>query len=388
MTPGAYLDRARALIPGIRARAAYAEQLRRLPEETFKEFQEAGLFRALQPRRFGGYELDPGTFYQAVMDIGTVCGSSAWILGVVGVHNWQVALFPPQAQEEVWGEDSSIQLSTSLSPTGHAERATGGFCLRGRWSFSSGCDFCQWVLLAGAVPLTDGAPPEPLIFLLPRQDYRIDDNWEVIGLCASGSKDIVVENAFVPAHRVFSLREAFEIRSPGLALHDAPLYRLPYSVVFSYAVSTPAAGIALGAIEAFKEQTRERVSARDQVRVAEDPAIHLHLAAAISEVEAVQARVAHNFTAMMTLVNSGKKIPLEQRARYRWDAANVASASVRAVDRLFEASGGRAIFRSNPIQRAWRDVHAVRAHAANNVEKIASILGRSELGLAPEGFRF
>ena len=149
MTPEEYLNRARALIPAIRERAPHMEQLRRLPDETFKEFQEAGLFRALQPKRYGGYELDPGVFFQAGVEIGTVCGSSAWCLTVVGVHNWQLGLFPPQAQEDVWHEDASLQISSSLAPTGTVERVDGGFLLRGRWSFSSGCDFCQWAVLGG-----------------------------------------------------------------------------------------------------------------------------------------------------------------------------------------------------------------------------------------------
>ena len=106
MTPEAYLERVRALLPVLRERTAQAEGLRRLPDETFADFQEAGLFRALQPKRYGGYELDPGTFYQAVMEVGTVCGSSAWILGVIGVHNWHLAILPPQAQEDVWGADN------------------------------------------------------------------------------------------------------------------------------------------------------------------------------------------------------------------------------------------------------------------------------------------
>src|SRR5262245_57804703 len=109
MTPDAYLERVRALLPTLRKRAPYAEQLRRLPDETLEDFLDAGLFRCLQPRRYGGYQLDPGTFYQAVMDVGTACGSSAWILGVVGIHNWQLALFPPRAQDEVWGEDPNGQ---------------------------------------------------------------------------------------------------------------------------------------------------------------------------------------------------------------------------------------------------------------------------------------
>jgi len=129
MTPEEYLQRVRALIPAIRERALPAERLRRLPEETFAEFQEAGLFRCLQPKRYGGFELDPGTLYQAVMEIGAVCGSTAWILGVIGIHNWHLALFASQAQDDVWGKDTGIQVSTSLAPTGTVTRVDGGFRL-------------------------------------------------------------------------------------------------------------------------------------------------------------------------------------------------------------------------------------------------------------------
>ncbi len=215
MTPEEYLGRARALLPALRERTAHAEQLRRLPDETFADFQEAGLFRALQPKRYSGYELDPGVFYQAVMEVGAVCGSSAWILGVIGVHNWHLAIFPPQAQEDVWGEDTSVQLSTSLAPTGTVQRVDGGFRLSGRWSFSSGCDFCQWAVLGGIVPAVEqGELPDARVFLVPRRDYLIDDNWHVMGLCATGSKDIVVDDAFVPEYRTHSYQDAFHLKSP------------------------------------------------------------------------------------------------------------------------------------------------------------------------------
>ncbi len=389
MTPEAYLDRARALLPALHERALRAEQLRRLPDETFKDFQEAGLFRGLQPKRYGGYELDPGTFFQAIMDVGTVCGSSAWILGVVGIHNWHLALFHPQAQEDVWGEDTSTQLSTSLAPTGSVEPIEGGFRLRGRWSFSSGCDFCQWAALGGVVPsVNEGEPPDPRVFLVPRRDYMIDDNWHVMGLCSTGSKDLVVEDAFVPEYRTHSYRDMFYLRNPGTTVNDAPLYRIPFGTIFPYALVAPAIGTALGALQAFREQTKRRVSPRDQSRTAEDPFIQLRLAEASAEVDAARDRLLTNFAEMMRLVNARNEIPLEQRARYRWDAGKATDWSVRAVDRLFEASGGRAIFLNNPIQRAWRDVHAMRAHAGNNPEMAAAVFGRSEFGLPPRDLRF
>jgi len=389
MTPEEYIGRVRALLPVLRERAADAERLRRLPDETFADFQEAGLFRALQPKRYGGYELDPDIFYQAVMEVGTVCGSSAWILGVIGVHNWHLAIFPPQAQEDVWGEDDSIQLSTSLAPTGTVERVDGGYRLSGRWSFSSGCDFCRWAVLGGVVPpVGKGQPPDARVFLLPRRDYVIDDNWHVMGLCATGSKDLVVDDAFVPEYRTHSYLDAFHLRHPGNAINGAPLYRLPFGLIFPYGITAPAIGAALGALEAFREQSLKRINLRDGSRVAEDPFTQYRLAEAAAGVGAARDRMLGNFAEMMRLARAGEEIPLPFRARCRWDAGKAIELSVEAIDRLFEASGGRGIFLNNPIQRAWRDVHVMRAHAGNNPERAAFVFGRSEFGLPPTDIRF
>jgi 3-hydroxy-9,10-secoandrosta-1,3,5(10)-triene-9,17-dione monooxygenase len=389
VTPETYLERVRALLPVLRERAASAEKSRRLPDETFADFQEAGLFRALQPKRYEGYELDPDVFYQAVMEVGEVCGSSAWILGVIGVHNWHLAIFPPQAQEDVWSKDTSVQISTSLAPTGTVEPVAEGYRLSGRWSFSSGCDFCHWVALGGIVPpIEKGQPPDARVFLLPRPDYRIDDNWHVMGLCATGSKDIVVEGAFVPEYRTHSYLDAFHLKHPGAAINGAPLYRLPFGLVFANGITAPAIGAALGALDAFRDQSAKRLNVRDQSRVVEDPFMQYRLAEAAAEISAARERLLGNFTEMMRRARAGEEIPLAARARYKWDAGKAIDWSVNAVDRLFEASGGRGIFLNNPIQRAWRDVHAMRAHAGNNPERAAFVYARSEFGLPPTDIRF
>jgi 3-hydroxy-9,10-secoandrosta-1,3,5(10)-triene-9,17-dione monooxygenase len=389
MRPEEYLDRVRALLPAVRERVARAEQLRRLPEETFAEFQEAGLFRCIQPRRWEGFELDPATFFQAIVEVSAVCASTGWVLGVVGVHNWHLALFPPQAQQDVWGEDTSIQMSTSLAPTGRIERVAGGFRLSGRWSFSSGCDYCQWAALGGvAPPAEEGEPPDARVFLLPRQDYTIDDNWHVVGLCATGSKDIVVEDAFVPEYRTHSYLDAFHLRNPGAALNDGPLYRLPFGAMFPNSIASPAIGVAMGALAAFREQSQARLNLRDGSRLAEDPFMQMRLAESAAEIDGAYSRILGNFTEMYGLACAGKEIPLARRARYRWDFSKAVDWSLRAVSRLMEASGGRGIFLNNPIQRAWRDVHAIRAHAGNNPDRAAAVFGRSEFGLPPTDIRF
>src|SRR5258706_7231303 len=147
-----FVGRAKELAPILAKRGAEADTLRRLPDETIREFREAGFFRMLQPSRWGGHEVDPRTFFDTQMAIASGCPSSAWVLGVVAVHAWQLALFSEKAQEDVWGKDNSTLISSSYAPTGKITRVEGGYKVSGRWSFSSGSDHCQWVFLGGFVP--------------------------------------------------------------------------------------------------------------------------------------------------------------------------------------------------------------------------------------------
>jgi 3-hydroxy-9,10-secoandrosta-1,3,5(10)-triene-9,17-dione monooxygenase len=389
MSPDEFLGRVHDLLPAIGKRAQRTEQLRRLPDETFADFQETKVLRALQPKRHGGFELDPGVFYEGVMKVAAVCGSTGWVFAVLGAHNWHLALFSPQAQEDVWGEDDSRQLSTSLAPTGKVERAPGGFRISGRWSFSSGCDFCHWVVLGGVAPPTEeGAPPDLRTFLLPRSDYEIDDTWHVMGLSATASKDIVVQSAFVPDYRTHSYLDAFHLRNPGIAVNDAPLYRLPFGLVFAYTLAAAAIGASIGALASFREQQQQRINVHDQSRAADDPFVHWRLAEPAAEIDTARDRLLANFAEMMRLARAGNEVPLRFRARCRWDAGKATDWAARALDRLMMASGGSGIFLNNPIQRAWRDVHAMQAHAANNVERAAAVFGRSEFGLPPQDIRF
>jgi 3-hydroxy-9,10-secoandrosta-1,3,5(10)-triene-9,17-dione monooxygenase len=373
--------RAVALKETLASRATQADTLRRVPDETIADFREAGFFRMLQPSRWGGLEVDPGTFFDVQMAVASACPSSAWVLGVVAVHSWQLALFPLEAQEEVWGKDTGALISSSYAPTGKIARAEGGYRISGRWSFSSGCDHCQWVFLGGLVPPeAEGKPPEMRTFLLPRSDYRIDDNWHVAGLKGTGSKDVVVENAFVPEHRTHRLIDGFKRQSPGNAANPSPLYKLPFGQIFVRSVSSSAIGAAEGALAAFLGVAAKRVAAGDGAKVSEDPATQAVAARAAMLVDEARVVLHRNMDEMMAAVRAGQDITVDRRVRFRHDSAMAVVKSVEAVDLLFTASGGRAIFLDSPLLRYFLDVHAARAHYANNPEKPARNFGGVQLG--------
>jgi len=373
-----YIRTVREGVKAIRDRAPECESLRRLPDETFENYQRAGLMRALQPRRWGGFELGPLAFFDAVVEVAAACPSSAWFLSVVGIHNWQLGLFPEQAQRDVWGRDTSVLISSSYAPTGKVERVDGGFRLSGRWSFSSGCDHCQWVFLGGIAP-GNSPIPDMRTFLLPRSDYRIIDNWYVAGLAGTGSKDIAVDGAFVPEHRTHRFVDAYMFENPGQAVNTGPLYRLPFGCLFAFAIAVPAIGAARGALDAYRTYMQAKVAAYDGSKVADDPFAQRRLSEAAVEIAAAEAELRDTWATMYAQAEAGERIPVSARARARWSAANIVLRGVRAVDLLFEASGGRGLFLDNPMQRYFRDVHAMRAHALNNPDKASQVFGYSEL---------
>jgi 3-hydroxy-9,10-secoandrosta-1,3,5(10)-triene-9,17-dione monooxygenase len=371
----------RELLPTLRDRAQETEDRRVLPAETVKALAEAGVFRLLQPVRFGGYEADPLTFLTAVRLISSACGSTGWVASVIGVHNWQLALFPDAAQQDVWSADPTTRMSSSYAPTGRVTAVEGGYRVQGRWSFSSGCDHASWVLLGGIVA-ESGTPGDFRTFLLPADDYTIVDVWNTVGLRGTGSNDIVVEDAFVPAHRSLSFTDTARCACPGQAVNPGPLYRIPYGSLFPYAITTPIIGMATGAYEAHVAYTRERVrAAYAGVKAAEDPFAQVRVATAASDLDAAWLAVENNMRALMTYTRAEQKIPMAVRLRVRRDQVRGTAQAIAAVDRLFGNSGGRALAVGTPIQRFWRDAHAGRVHAVNDPERALVMFGSGEFGL-------
>ncbi|MGI5164098.1 3-hydroxy-9,10-secoandrosta-1,3,5(10)-triene-9,17-dione monooxygenase oxygenase subunit [Spirillospora sp. CA-253888] len=376
------VEAVRDLVPVIRERADEAEQARRVPDATIRELTETGLFRMLQPARYGGLEADPVAFYTAVREIGAACGSTAWVASVLGVHPWQMGLFPVRAQDEVWGETPDARISSSYAPTGKVTKVDGGYRVSGRWNFSSGCDHADWAFLGGLVPGADGQIVDAGTFLLPRADYRIDDVWDTVGLRGTGSNDIVVEDAFVPEHRMLSWARTSVCDCPGHEVNTAPLYRLPFASVFTTTISTPIVGMAQGAMDAYVKAARERIRASyGGQKVAEDPHAQVRIATAASDIDAAWLLMERNIAELMACAKAGAEFPLKLRLRTRRDQVLATQRAIRAVDLLFENAGGRALKKGNAVQRLWRDAHSGRVHAANDPERALELYGKGALGL-------
>ena len=382
-----FVARARGLGDALRERIPQAEAKRMVPEASIQDLKDAGLFRLFQPARWGGAEAHPSTFFDVQMEIGAACASTAWVFGVVAVHSWQLALFPLEAQEEVWADDADVLISSSYAPTGKVEIVDGGYRISGRWSFSSGCDHCDWAFLGGFVPpREEGGRPDMRTFLLPKKDYSIEDTWHVIGLKGTGSKDVVVDNVFVPEHRTHRLMDGFKCKSPGNEFNQAPLYRLPFGQVFVRSVSTTAIGNAQGALDFYKEVTKVKVGAADGSRPAKEPTAQLNCARAASTLRELRMVLHQNMDEMMAMSEAKVPMPIERRVAWRYDSSNAVHRSMEVVDGMFTACGGRALFLNSPMHRFFLDAHAARAHYANNPLKPGLNFGRVELGLPTQDY--
>ena len=377
------IERAKELVPTLRERAAKAEELRRLPDETVRDFHDTGLFRMLQPARFGGAEMDYGILIDIDAQIGRACGSSAWVLANLASHHWMLAMWPEQAQHEVWGQSPDALIASGfIFPAGRATAADGGYWLTGRWPFASGIDHSEWVMLGALVHSErEDVEPEYRMFLAPKSDLEVIDTWYAAGLRGTGSNDVAAQDVFVPEHRTLAVADSLGGGAPGSVLNPAPVYRLPILALFSFVVGSAALGIAYGALETFVEVTRSRVASYSRAKVAGYASVQLKVAEAAALVDAAELLMHRGCAEVMRISEAGGVPTIEQKVRYRRDGAFATSLCTRAVDLLFAASGGGGVYDRNPIQRAFRDVHAASAHIALSWDVAGTLYGRVALGL-------
>jgi 3-hydroxy-9,10-secoandrosta-1,3,5(10)-triene-9,17-dione monooxygenase len=374
------IARARAMIPALAARAPRDGRERRIARETMAEMQAAGLFRVLQPRRWGGYELDIHSYFEIQMALAEGDMSVAWVYGVVGIHPWLIALLDDRAARDIWGRDDSTLTCSSLMPVGVATPADGGYRLSGRWKYCSGCDHCDWAFLGGAPP-DGGTAEERRIYLVPRSDYEIVDTWHVSGLKSTGSHDVVIKDAFVPAYRTLTFVDNFRGVAPGLAVNAAPLYRLPFGQVFFRGVSTGAIGALQGMLNAYIDYGKARIVRLSGRPASEDALIQLTCAEITCAIDEMKTVLHRNFRNLEAFAARGEMPPLKLRMEYKFHNAWVAERCSLLAARLFKATGSMGIFDDQPYGRILADINAGRTHISNQFEANGKSFGATLFGI-------
>jgi 3-hydroxy-9,10-secoandrosta-1,3,5(10)-triene-9,17-dione monooxygenase len=359
-----FIERARALVPRLRERAQQAEELRRLPDETHRDFVDADLYRLYQPRRYGGFEMDYQLQVDVAAEIGRGCGSSAWVQSILGSHSWVHGMFEEEAQDEVWAKDPDA-LIASASPTRESTttRTGDGFTVEGVWTFSSGVDHCQWTHLNLFVP-ESGKPVHHYFAAVPAANYEIIDDWHASGMRGTGSKSIRLRRTHIPAHRVLDTHAAVGGITPGSRLHPGPLYRMPLYSLFAHGIVGPAVGMALGAFDVIVDPLKRARTSQTGQAVGENQSVRIRLAEATAEIDAARAILKRASDDATALAERDVIPTVEQRVRFRRDGAYAANLCLRAVERLYPLAGATGLAADSPFQRAFRDIHACCAHVA------------------------
>ena len=365
--------RARAMIPMLREGADAVEKARRVPDSTVTAYKEAGFFKILQPKRWGGWEMDPRVFSKVLMELGRGCPSSAWVMMILGLHQWEFGLFSPRAGDDVWAKDNTVLVASSYPPVGKYEKVDGGWKVSGRWPTSSGTDHADWAIIGGWETNAQGGRTDRLNMLVPRSDYTIDDDWHVFGLCGTGSKSLVIKEAFVPDHRVHSMVS----HQPS---DPAPCYKPHFTLMFFGGVASAINGMAQGAVDIFTEQMSVRRNTISGAVTSASPYVKDRLANAVAKVRSSRMRLLAVLGAAMEYAQRGEPVPLDEHVPALLDIARVGRECEEAVLLLYKATAARGIYLNNPLQRVLRDVLAGANHATQNADDLAGHLGGYLLG--------
>lgn len=378
------LDALREILPAIAANAAQAERDRMVPAENIAMLKGIGMHRAFQPRAYGGLEISLPEFTECVIALAGACASTAWAFSLLCTHSHQLAMFPKQLQDEIWGKDPDATASSSIAPFGRIEEVDGGVRFNGDMGWSSGCDHAEWAIVGCRRQNAEGE----LVYcfaVLPRSDYEIRDDWFAAGMRGSGTKTLVIKDAFVPNHRIQAAKDMMEGRSAGFGLYpDSKIFYTPYRPYFASGFASISLGIAERMLEAFKEKTRNRVRAYTGASVGTATPALMRLAESTHQVAAARAFLEKTWQDHAAHGERHEYPSRETLAYWRTNQAYAVKMCIQAVDRLFEAAGGTAWFEGNEMQRLFRDSHMTGAHAYTDYDVCAQILGRELMGLEPD----
>lgn len=363
------------LAPLLRERASLAEAHRRCPVETVADLVDAGLLRVCQPSAFGGYELGYDVLCGLIQKLAQGCPSQAWVYMVFADNALKLSAFSAQAQRDVWGSDANAKISVAVAAVGVGERVDGGVLWSGRHQFSSGVDHADWVICGGAIKEPTGE--RPCFVLLPKSEVLIVDDWDSIGLAGTGSHTFVADKVFAPDHRILDKASYDTGVALGSKDYRGPVFRLPRGGVSAASYTAVVVGAAQGFLAEYIAQTRTRLSRG--ARVADDQGVQASLALASAEIEAAERLYMGALEETMETLSAGRAVSKEEQARGKRNCCYAAQLAIGAAQRLFNDAGGRALYRSNDLQRYFRDSLAAAAHHSLSWTSAARDYGRQIL---------
>ncbi len=400
LSPADMVARASALTATVRERAAECEAERCLPEATTRDYEAAGLAKIWIPKRFGGYEFDLQTGLDTLFEVARGCASSSWCLTVYQQHSWIVALYPEEAQQETLGAEPDFHIAAVLSARGTAKEVEGGYVLNGFWPFASGCDRGTWIAL-GAQVVDEAGKPIPLdhtvhgvegvnnrLCLVPIDQVENKRDWRVAGLAGTGSHSIVAKDVFVPAHRALDVPAAIEGRAPGRETNPSPLFKAPYYPFLNTALAGPAPGIAQGMLDNFLERADGRMVMPLNLNQADMVRTHRQVGDAQGKIRVARLLLRENAEKIMAAAEAGGEMSATDRIACRHNCALAVDYSYQAAELLFFASGGSSLSLSSPIQRALRDLLAVKSHYFMDLEGLHELSGMVALDRKPYTYIF
>ena len=390
-SPDLMVERAKGLIPLILDQVHEAERNRNISEDVIERMREQEFFRMLQPKRFGGLEFDITTVVRCCLEWASADAAVAWVAGLAIVHQWLIAMYPIQCQEEIWGENPDAITFGSYAPSGSCVKNADGYYISGTWAYASGCLHGDWALLGTSLPPErDGQGEKPGFMIIPAKDYSIETSWDPMGLVATGSHNVVCEKVFVPFYRYISFAELASGNSPGYQKLQSPLYRYPLLSLVAYSISTPAVGCLEGALRSFIEQTRTRKTrgavVGGGVKMAQYQSVQMRIGNAAGALKAAKAMLFEQLEeSRQTVMDQGGTLSLEERLDNRLTQTYIIHLALEGLEALWGAAGGAGIHKTEHLQRAWRDAHAISHHVSFNWDALMSMYGQYLLGLEPQG---
>ena len=389
--PEEFVARSIALRPTISERAEETETARRIPMDLVDEIRDGGFFRLLQPRRFGGLECDIATAMRCVIEWAAADCSTGWVCSLGVVHQWLIAQFPLPCQEEVWGGDPGTIACGSYAPAGECVPARGGYRVTGRYHFASGVDVTDWAIIGVFFPPEEnGGEPVPGFAMVPKTEFGIEDDWRVMGLAGTGSKTVICENVYVPAHRRVTFADLASGNSPGYRALRSNLYRYPVLSLVAYGIATPALGCLKGALEDYLNAMNGRATRGALVlggqRVRDFQAVQMRVGRAAANLKAARAMLFEQLElSRAKVIDRNGLLTVADRLENRITQAKMVEMSVEGVEQLFGAVGGQGLHSSHRVQRAWRDAHAIAHHVSFNWDALSAMYGQHLMGLEPQG---